>query len=116
MSSSAITVGYSVPNAMASRQRPLRLDCSAGTAYSVSLSGGVRVSGNGAKAIDGEGALLPYEIYRDSGHRQRWGSAGASQTGVGSGNAQSLPLYAANRLTPIPLGAGADVMIVTIAF
>jgi len=82
----------------------------------VSLSEGLNGKDSRRVMIGREGAMMPYDIYRDSDHRYRWGSAAESQFGIGSGKSELLPAYTSIPRTPTAPHAYADVIIVTVAF
>lgn len=79
------------------QQSSLEVNCSSGTAYSVSLDPG---TGSGAstkkRAMTGiKAGALSYTLYKDSGHTQVFGDTGAEVFDglVGSGDPQPIPVH-----------------------
>lgn len=95
VSSSPVAFGAYTPNTMASRQGLLTVRCTLGAAYSVALDEGAAGDGGSRHMVRSDGAKLPYDLYRDSAHQQRWGSGSASRAGTGSGSDEAMTLYAA---------------------
>jgi len=72
----------------------ISVQCALGIAYQVGLDNGQHATGT-TRRMTGPGGLLNYELYRNSGRTQRWGSTLNSDTviGLGTGGNQSLTVY-----------------------
>ena len=95
VSGGAIAFGAYAPSTAIAREGAVTLTCSEGVSYAVALDEGVQGDGTTRRMARGDGATLAYDLYRDAGHHQRWGSGGSAATGTGSGGTQTLPVYAA---------------------
>ena len=92
VSTNSLAFGGYVPLTSASAQATMTMNCSAGAAYAISLDEGLQGDGSTRRMTRADGATLPYDIYRDSAHRQRWGAGSAAQAGTGSGSDTTLPM------------------------
>lgn len=74
----------------------IMLRCPSGTTWRVGLNNGSHASGSTRRMASGSN-YISYELYRDSGRTQRWGTSLGTDTsnGTGSGmtNAITLPVY-----------------------
>lgn len=100
----------------------LGLTCTAGTPYSVALSGGtvgqqVHQRRMGAGGAPG-GATVQYQLYQDAAHARVWGEASAERVaGTGTGTPQTLPVHARVPAQPTPpAGQYRDVVTATVEF
>jgi spore coat protein U-like protein len=68
--------------------------CVNGTSYSIGLDNGLNYSGS-QRRMSGPGGYIGYELYRDSGRSQAWGSTPGpdARTGTGNGSTQNLTVY-----------------------
>ncbi|AWH52862.1 spore coat protein U [Stenotrophomonas sp. ESTM1D_MKCIP4_1] len=107
------------------RTATLTLTCLKNTAYQVSLNNGLNnpsatLTRRMSTAIGGSSYYLNYELYRDAGRSQRWGSTLNVDTasGTGTGSAQQLTIY--GRVPPVsgqpPAGTYSDRITVTITY
>ena len=51
--------------------------CATGTTAAIGLGLGSHASGSTRRMTDADGDLLPYELYKDSGHTTIWGQSGS---------------------------------------
>ena len=100
----------------------LGLTCTAGTPYSVALSGGTVAQQPHARRMRMSeapaSASIAYQLYRDGARSQVWGEiVGERVTGTGTGNPQTLPVYARvpKQATP-PAGHYLDVVTATVTY
>ena len=95
VSGSAVSFGAVAAGSGAQQQSALTVKCNPGTAYVVALNEGQ--SGDASKRImsGGDGGELSYDLYRDAARSQRWADGAMAVSGIGTGDVQSLPLYAA---------------------
>jgi len=97
----------------------LSMNCRRRTAWQVGLDNGQNASGTVRRMRNAAGQYLTYELYRDAARSQRWGSTlnSDTQTGTGTGSAQSLTLYGRvpAAQTPRP-GSYSDVVKVTVTY
>jgi spore coat protein U-like protein len=107
----------------------INVNCSNGTPYTVYLGdGNHRVgSGSGYRRMANGTALLPYQLYQDSGHTTVWdASCGTAHTGgscgvsgVGTGTSQNMSVYAlipGGTTVPAIAGAYTDSVVVTVTY
>ncbi len=96
----------------------ISVQCALGVAYQVGLDNGQHATGT-TRRVSGPGGLLNYELYRNSGRTQRWGSTLNSDTVIGSGTGgnQSLTVYGRvpNQTTP-SAGVYNDTITVTVTY
>ena len=96
----------------------ISVQCALGVAYQVGLDNGQHATGT-TRRMTGPGGLLNYELYRNSGRTQRWGSTLNSDTviGAGTGGNQSLTVYGRvpNQTTP-SAGTYNDTITVTVTY
>jgi spore coat protein U-like protein len=96
----------------------ISVQCALGIAYQVGLDNGQHATGT-TRRMTGPGGLLNYELYRNSGRTQRWGSTLNNDTvvGVGSGNTQNLTVYGRvpNQTTP-SAGTYNDTITITVTY
>jgi spore coat protein U-like protein len=100
-------------------QTSISVSCSAGLAHTIGLDGGRAGAADPTlrQMTSGENALH-YGLYHDAGRSRPWGaSATNSHSGVGSGVAQTIPIYgrihAGQKPTP---GTYTDVIVVTVSY
>ena len=96
------------------------VDCTSGTAYTVSLSAGLATGATvTSRSMQNGSALLHYGLYSNSGHTTNWGNTSATNwvSGTGSGSAQPLTVYgqipAAQYVKP---GSYTDTITVSVAY
>ena len=97
-------------------QAILTLDCTPGTAFSVTMDEG---RNGGRRMADATGsAFLHYEIYQDAAARRRWGSDGPAAVGGVSPDGGRVVLSAYGRIAAERAAAGAysDVVTVVVSF
>ena len=95
--------------------------CTLSTPYTVRLSQGVNGSSVTArKMVRTLGSeLLPYALYRDSGHTQNWGITDGTDTASGTGNGLTQNISVFGRIAPgasVPAGAYTDTVTVTVNY
>lgn len=111
----------SVPGNIAAnvdRTTAIGLTCSGRTAWQLGIGNGLNASGNIRRMRSAGGLFVPYELYRDSGRSQRWGTTLGTDTvsGTGTGAAQSQTVYgrvAPQTATP---GSYTDTVVVTVTY
>jgi spore coat protein U-like protein len=96
----------------------ITMNCIYRTSWQVGLDNGQHAAGTTRRMIQGAGTVV-YELYRDNGRSQRWGNTlnTDTQTGSGTGSAQSLTVY--GRVLPqsgLAAGSYADKITVTVTF
>jgi len=100
-------------------QTAISVACSAGLVHSIGLDGGrMGAADPTQRQMTGGGSAMRYGLYHDAGRSRPWGaSAQNSQAGVGTGAAQTIPVYgripAGQKLAP---GTYADVVVVTVSY
>ena len=97
----------------------LTTTCSNGTAYTISLDGGLSEASDPTQRIMKHGAdQLTYALYQDVAHLQPWGSAtGQTYAGNGNGTAQIATVYGVIPIqTSPPIGTYQDYVIVTVTY
>jgi spore coat protein U-like protein len=95
------------------------LQCPLGTTWRVGLNNGVNANGNIRRMAGPSGSFLTYELYRDSGHSQRWGNTLGTDTsgGTGTNATQSLTVYGRVPAQPTPVrGSFSDTVTVTLTY
>ncbi|WP_325166980.1 spore coat U domain-containing protein [Stenotrophomonas sp. S39] len=99
------------------------LTCVNRSPFQIGLDNGTHADGAGNRRmrVGSNGALLPYELYRDPARTQRWGNVLNTSTasGTGTGAAQNLTIY--GRVPPAPgtatpPGSYSDTITVTITY
>ena len=96
--------------------------CNKGTAYTVSpgdgMSYGQAVGHPNKRALsDGAGNFIPYEMFRDPGSSQAWGTGADVIEGVGNGDNQGyLVAFTFYDLNLAPAGLYADTFEVTLTY
>ncbi len=119
---SASTLGFGNYNSSASLDGSaiITVNCSSGSAYSVSLNGGQNLSGGSRRLAGPGGSFLNYQLFKDAARASAWGDGtglGAKLDGTGNGSNQSLPVYgrvpAHQNVRP---GSYSDVVQVTVEY
>lgn len=100
------------------RTTSIGLTCTGRTAWQLGIDNGLNASGNIRRMRSPAGQFVPYELYRDSGRSQRWGTTLGSDTvgGTGTGTAQTQTVFgrvAPQSATP---GSYSDTVIVTVTY
>ena len=116
VSGAPVAFGAYAPMSTASQNGNVTLTCSTGVTYAVALDEGTQGDGSTRRMARGDGPLLPYDLYRDAAHQQRWASGSTAATGTGSGNSQNFPVYA--RILPaiVPAGTYSDNVTITVSY
>ena len=71
----------------------ISVTCTSGGAYTVGLDNGNNYSAPNRRMTNGS-AFLNYELYKETGRTNRWGSSGGELvSGVGTGSAQALDVF-----------------------
>ena len=100
------------------RTTAIGLTCTGRTAWQLGIGNGLNASGTIRRMIGPGGQFVPYELYRDSGRSQRWGTTLGTDTvaGTGTGTAQSQTVY--GRVAPqvATPGSYSDPVIVTVTY
>jgi spore coat protein U-like protein len=93
--------------------------CVNGTAYKIGLDNGQNATGNSRYMQGPGGALIQYELYRDSTRSQRWGNTPGTDTvnKTGNGGSQNTTVYGRVpvQTTPTP-GAYSDTITVDVTY
>lgn len=92
---SAVAFGAQAPGAAATQQAALTVNCSPGTAYQLALNDGLSGDAAERRMAGPGGATLAYDLYRDGARSLRWRDGADAAAGVGTGEVQTLPVYAA---------------------
>ncbi|WP_255322977.1 spore coat U domain-containing protein [Lysobacter sp. K5869] len=100
------------------RTTAIGLTCTGRTAWQLGIGNGLNASGNIRRMRSAGGQFVPYELYRDSGRSQRWGTTLGTDTvgGTGTGAAQSQTVY--GRVAPqvATPGSYTDTVVVTVTY
>lgn len=98
-----------------SQTQQITLRCTNTTPYSLSFQGANDIAGWHQMKAESGGGMLRYQIYSDAAHRQIWNN---NQHFVGSGLAQSIPVYYATDPAQPNLAAGTyqDTETVTVSW
>ena len=94
------------------------LRCTYRAPWQVGLGLGQNAAGT-ARRMTGPGGLIDYELYRDLGRTQRWGTTlnVDTVTGTGTGATQSLTVYGrVPAQTPRTAGTYTDTIVVTVTY
>ncbi len=94
------------------------LRCTYRAPWQVGLGVGQNAAGN-VRRMTGPGGLIDYELYRDLGRTQRWGTTLNTDTvtGTGTGATQSLTVYGrVPAQTPRTAGTYTDTIVVTVTY
>jgi spore coat protein U-like protein len=94
------------------------LRCTYRAPWQVGLGVGQNAAGN-VRRMTGSGGLIDYELYRDLGRTQRWGTTLNTDTvtGTGTGATQSLTVYGrVPAQTPRTAGTYTDTIVVTVTY
>lgn len=93
--------------------------CTNTTPYQIGLDNGINASGSSRRMKSGSGAYVGYELYRDNGRTQRWGSTLNVDTlsAAGNGSPQTVTIYGrvAPQTTPAA-GGYSDTVTVTVTY
>lgn len=99
-------------------QGQISVRCTPGTAYSVSLNGGLANAAPTARRMTLGAGFVTYGLYRDNARTQPWGS-GVGQTVAGTGTGLAQPIAVFGRVppqtTPAP-GTYADTVVATVTY
>ncbi|WP_394538705.1 spore coat U domain-containing protein [Lysobacter enzymogenes] len=100
------------------RTTAIGLTCTGRTAWQLGIGNGLNASGSIRRMRSAGGQFVPYELYRDSGRSQRWGTTLGTDTvaGTGTGAAQSQTVY--GRVAPqvATPGSYSDTVVVTVTY
>ncbi len=116
ISGGAIAFGAYTPASAASQQGALTVNCTSGTAYQIALNEGLSGTGATRRMTGPNGETLDYDIYRDSGHSQRWAGGASAHAGTGTGTAQSVELYAGIAAATAASGSYSDTVTATLTY
>ena len=97
----------------------ISFECPVGTAWRVGLDAGRHADGETRRMSGPGGALIEYELYRDSARSQRWGNTPDVDvgTGTGTGVSQSLSVYGRVPAQRVPAaGDYSDTIRITLTF
>nr|WP_246252594.1 spore coat U domain-containing protein [Mesorhizobium camelthorni] len=98
----------------------LAVTCTSGASYTVGLNGGLANAQPTARLLADGAATITYGLYKDSARSQPWGDetvSNGTQSGTGSGQAQSFTIYGRipAQMSPIP-GVYGDTITVTVTY
>ena len=97
----------------------ISFECPVGTAWRVGLDAGRHADSETRRMSGPGGALIEYELYRDSARSQRWGNTPDLDvsTGTGTGSGQSLSVYGRVPAQRVPAaGNYSDTINITLTF
>jgi len=83
-------------------QSAITTQCVNGTPYQIALDNGQHASGSIRQMAGGASESIAYELYRDSGRSQRWGSTLGSDTVSATGNGSPQVTNVYGRVAPQP--------------
>ncbi len=103
-------------------QSNITVNCVTGVPYFVAIDAGGTPMTAGRGLTGGEGATIPYELYRDAARTQIWGDLNYGDTyvkgtvlsGTANGSAQAIPCYGKLIYTPAGGGVAAGVYTDTV--
>ncbi|XSG83406.1 MAG: Csu type fimbrial protein [Methyloligella sp. ZOD6] len=110
------TTGFLTANIDAQGQ--ITATCTADTPFTIGLNNGTTGTGPTAREMSSGGNVVTYGIYKDAGHSDPWGNAGAELQGsTGTGTAQQFVTYGRvpPQTTPPP-ATYTDSVIVTLTY
>jgi len=96
----------------------LTVQCASGVAYQVGLDNGQHATGT-TRRLQGPGGFVTYELYRNTGRTQRWGTTLNSDTVAGNGNGSNQALTVFGRVpgqTTPSAGTYNDTITVTVTY
>jgi len=100
-------------------QTSISVSCSAGLSYTIALDGGrSQASDPTQRKMTSGVASIRYALHRDAARGLPWGASSANaHASVGSGGAQTIPVYGriAAGQSPSP-GSYSDVIVITVAY
>ena len=101
----------------------LTVNCSAGTPYSIGLSGGANSTGDatapaaGDRRMSSGSAHVPYDLYRDGAFSNFWGNTtGNMQAGTGTAANQTLTVHGRVPSTNFPAGTYTDTVTARVVY
>ena len=102
----------------------LTVNCSAGTPYTVGLSGGANSTGTAAAPAAGERRMasgtnyVPYDLYRNGAFTQFWGNTPGVDTAAGTGSAvnQTYTVHGRVPSTDFATGTYLDTVTATVTY
>ncbi|QYR52486.1 Csu type fimbrial protein [Lysobacter soyae] len=97
----------------------INLRCVGGTAWKLGLNNGINANGTQRRMKHSAAAeFVDYELYRDAGRSQRWGTTlnSDTQNGIGTGNAQTVTVYGQVPQQTATPGDYSDTVTVTITY
>lgn len=102
-------------------QTAINITCTTGLGYTVALDGGKSSASDPAQRqmINTNGSHILYGLYRNEARSLPWGADLGidTQSGIGSANSQSLPVYGRISAGQIPPpGLYSDVIVVTVTY
>ncbi|MEZ0471938.1 spore coat U domain-containing protein [Luteimonas salinilitoris] len=107
-------------NANRDQTSAISFTCTGRTAWNVALNNGQNASGSTRRMrLGASGSYVNYELYRDPGRSQRWGTTAGADTvpGTGTGSVQTLTVYGRVPATQaVPAGNYGDVITVTVSY
>lgn len=89
----------------------LDVTCTLGTPYKIALAGNGKMSNT-----SNSGSVVPYQLFQDSNYETLWNTQ-SMLNGVGSGNNQTLPVYAQlDGNTNVEAGMYIDTVVATVTY
>lgn len=114
--SAALPFGVYGSNAV-QQNAQIGVTCSSGTSYTVGLDQGAAASADRRMATADGASWLDYGLYQDAARTTAWRTGSAAVSGVGTGNAQSFPVYGYIPSGQSPrAGAYSDVVSITLSY
>lgn len=112
------SVGLSLMTTNADATSSITTTCTSAAAYQIALDNGLNYSSPNRRMANA-GNRANYELYRDSGRTQRWGSTLGTDTVSGAGTGASVAATVYGRVpaqTGIAIGSYTDTVVATISF
>ncbi len=120
LSTSTLGFGTYSPSTNLDSSAVITVNCSSGSAYSVSVDGGQNLSGGFRRLAGPGGSFLNYQLFKDAARTSAWGDGtglGAKLDGTGNGSNQSLPVYGRIPASQnVRAGSYSDVVQVTVEY
>lgn len=101
----------------------LTVNCSAGTPYSIGLSGGAHSMADattpsaGDRRMSSGSDFVPYDLFRDGSFSNFWGNTGSDmQTGTGTAANQAFTVHGRVASTDFPAGTYTDTVTARVVY
>lgn len=95
----------------------IAVSCTPGTAYSISLDGGVSgASQPDQRQLQSGSNSLTYGLYQDTERTVPWGEGAAVKPGEGIGSEEAISVYGRIPPQPVAVGTYTDTVVVTVTY